>query len=202
MHELTNNLTQWIIQYGNISLFILLAVGIVGLPIPDETFMVFTGLLIAKGHLSPVASMIAAFTGSICGISLSYLLGRTAGNFLVKKYGAKIGLTAHKIQIVHNWFERIGKWTLFFGYFFPGIRHLTGYVAGITRLEYPRFALFAYCGALIWVTTFLSIGYFFGERWEQWIQAIDRDVWIVICILLGISLLYFLVRRWRHSSRS
>lgn len=202
MHELTNIITQWIIQYGNISLFVLLAIGIVGLPIPDETLMVFAGLLIAKGHLAPLSSLLAALAGSICGISLSYLLGRTAGSFLVKKYGPKVGLTSANVQKAHSWFERIGKWALFFGYFVPGVRHLTGYVAGITRLEYQRFALFAYCGASIWVMTFLSIGYYFGETWEQWIQAIDRDIWIFICMLIGISLIYFLVKRWRDSSNS
>ena len=35
----------WITEYGYIALFFLLMLGIVGLPIPDETIMVFSGYL-------------------------------------------------------------------------------------------------------------------------------------------------------------
>ena len=50
-----------------------------------------------------------------------------------------------------------------FGYFIPGVRHLTGYIAGTTALEYRHFAVFAYTGGVAWVLAFIAIGYFFAE---------------------------------------
>ena len=46
------------------------------------------------------------------------------------------------------------------------MRHFTAYAAGISELEPPHFALYAYSGALIWVSTFIGLGYFLGERWK------------------------------------
>ena len=62
---------SWITQYGYIGLFCLLMFGIVGVPVPDELIMTGAGYLIFKGYLHPVPTVVVAFTGSACGISLS-----------------------------------------------------------------------------------------------------------------------------------
>lgn len=162
-HETLNHITQVLLQHGNIALFILLALGIVGLPIPDETLLVTAGVLLAKGKLSLTITPLIALLGSVCGISISYCIGYFPGRYVVKKYGHWMGLTEPRIDRAHYWFERIGIWAVFFGYFIPGVRHLTGYVAGALQTDFKKFALFAYLGAAVWISTFMSIGYFLGH---------------------------------------
>lgn len=154
-------------QYGSIALFFLLALGIFALPIPDETLLVLSGLLIAQAKLPLVPTLIAAYTGSMFGITLSYILGFFVGKKALFRFGGYIGITHEKMKKVHEWFERFGKWTLLFGYYIPGIRHLTGFASGSAYLKYWEFATFAYTGAIIWVSTFLSIGYFFYQQWQH-----------------------------------
>lgn len=174
MEYLQDSFTHWLLEYGSIALFFLLALGIVALPIPDETLMVISGVLIHQGYLCPLPTVIAAYAGSMCGITLSYVLGYTAGHFIVKRYGKWVGITDQNLQKAHNWYEYYGKWTLTFGYFIPGVRHVTGIFAGMTELEYPVFALFAYTGAILWATVFLSIGYFFGPYWAHILGFMDE----------------------------
>ena len=50
------------------------------------------------------------------------------------------------------------------GYFIPGVRHFTAIVAGTSKLELHSFALFAYSGATLWVSTFVFLGYHFGPQ--------------------------------------
>lgn len=191
MDVLLNNeiLSNWLIQYGSIALFVLMVVGIIILPVPEETLMVIAGVLMKRGSLNIPTTLLAAYAGSMCGITISYLLGRTAGHYLVNKYGDWVGLTHERLEKVHAWFEKFGKWTLSFGYFIPGIRHFTGFACGMTELEYKQFALFAYTGALLWVTTFLSFGYFFGnyccDLFESLEISIDK---IIIFIFIAIAL--------------
>lgn len=156
-------LSTWLLEYGSFALFALLAAGIIAVPVPEESLMIVAGILMGQGNLSIGSTIISSLSGSICGITVSYLIGRTAGHYLILKYGKWVGFTEKKLKKAHEWFERFGTWALLFGYFIPGVRHLTGLCAGMTDLEPPRFALFAYVGALLWVSTFLSIGYFFGE---------------------------------------
>lgn len=162
MHHLFETASAWITSYGGIALFCLLALGIVGLPVPDETLLVFVGVLIAKGKLNMFTTLIAAFAGSCLGITLSYILGYALEKLFIEKYGPWIGITEKKLAKVRYWFDKIDKWALFFGYFIPGVRHLTGYIAGTTEMSFRRFITFAYLGAFVWCVTFLTIGYVSG----------------------------------------
>lgn len=158
---------HWLSAYGYFGLFGALALGIVGLPIPDETLLTLSGYLVFKGQFSFVPTFFTAFSGSICGISLSYAIGRSGGYYVVQKYGPKFHITAEKLQSVDAWFEWVGKWMLMIGYFIPGVRHVMALVAGSSKMRYPVFAGFAYFGGIVWSTTFILLGYFLGESWHQ-----------------------------------
>lgn len=150
----------WILQYGSIILFLLLALGIAGLPIPDETILIASGWLVCQGKLSLFPTLFAGIMGGICGISLSYLFGnKLAHLFIKKKWGRALGLTEKRRILVHGWFKKYGKWTLVFGFYIPIIRHLTGFVAGSVDEKFSQFALFAYLGAAVWASLFIIIGY-------------------------------------------
>lgn len=190
-------LSHWLIHYGSLSLFILLVAGIIILPVPEETLMVIAGVLMRKGSLCIPNTLLAAYAGSMCGITISYLLGRTAGHYLIRKYGGWIGLTHERLEQVHAWFEKFGKWTLTFGYFIPGIRHFTGFTSGMTQLEYNKFALFAYSGAFLWVTTFLSIGYFFGNYCFSLFEDIEISIDKIILFSIAAIILYILYRQFK-----
>jgi len=178
-------LIELLSHHGYPIIFVLLMLGIFGLPIPDEFLLAFAGALISKGRLHLVPTILSATLGSMCGITLSYALGRTAGIHLVKKYGSRFGLTDEKINHVHMWFESAGRWVLTFGYFIPGLRHIMALIAGTSKLELPVFATFAYTGGFIWSCTFILLGYFVGVRWAY----MSREIHYLALI---ISFLFFL----------
>lgn len=184
----------WITQYGYAAIFGLLIFGIVGLPIPDETLLTFSGYLIYRGNFSPLWAFASAVVGSGCGMTISYTLGRVFGMAVLHRYGKYLHITPQRLERVHAWFGRIGHWALTFGYFIPGVRHLTAYAAGMSELEPHQFALFAYPGTILWVTTFLSLGYFLGERWE----AVENNIHhylVIASISLGVLIVVYLL--WR-----
>jgi membrane protein DedA with SNARE-associated domain len=83
---------HWIAHYGYLALFGLLRLGIVGLPVPGETLLTFAGYLIFRGKFALLPTLAAAFFGSVCGMSLSYGLGRTLGRALVERLGHRLHL--------------------------------------------------------------------------------------------------------------
>jgi membrane protein DedA with SNARE-associated domain len=145
----------------------LLVFGIVGLPIPDEFLLTFVGYLVFRQKLAFAPALGAAFAGSACGITLSFLIGRTAGAWVVHRFGRWIHVDQADLNRAHDWFERLGGWSLTFGYFVAGVRHFTALAAGMAGYEPPKFAAFAYSGALLWTTTFIGLGIFLGERWHE-----------------------------------
>jgi len=177
---------QWITRHGYAGIFSLLVFGIVGLPVPDEWLLTFSGYLVFRHTLRFLPTFGAAFLGSACGITVSYSLGRIFDTVILVRYGWVFHLTPERLARVHSWFEKRGRWTLLVGYFIPGVRHLTGYVAGVSELSFVNFALFAYTGAFCWAAVFITLGYVLGEQWDRVIGSLHQTtVWIVALAVAG-----------------
>jgi membrane protein DedA with SNARE-associated domain len=189
----------WVAAHGYGALYLLLALGVVGLPIPDETLLVFTGYLIFRGNLHPVGAFAAAVAGAWTGISGSYLLGRTLGAGAVHRYGKYVHFTEDRLAYVHRWFDRIGHWMLVAGYFIAGVRHFTAVVAGMSKLEFPTFMAYAWSGGAVWVTTFLTLGYFLGEDWRQVAELIHRYIWYGSVTIIAATVLWYVL--WKRRSK-
>jgi membrane protein DedA with SNARE-associated domain len=193
------SLFAWITHYGYVGIFAMLMLGIVGVPVPDETLLLFTGYLIFTHELQPLPAFLAAFLGSICGISVSYTLGRTLGFYLITRLGRYIHLEPEKLDHVRAWYERKGKYALIVGYFIPGIRHLAAYVAGSSKLPLPVFATFAYLGGMLWTASFVTAGYVLGDEWARLSASIHRYALIVAgVVIVTAGVAFLLIRRRRH----
>lgn len=193
-------LLQYILNHGYSGLFGLLALGVIGLPIPDEALMAIAGYLISEGKISYTYTLLAAFSGSITGITFTYGLGRYLGLPLIERYGKYIRITPQRLDAMHAWFERYGRFALPVGYFFPGIRQLTAYFAGMTDMPYKKFSLYAYTGSLLWVITFITLGTIIGQDRE--IIAFLFRRYSAILLTIGITglLILALIRIWRTTS--
>jgi membrane protein DedA with SNARE-associated domain len=195
---------DWIVLHGPAALFLLLLLGVVGLPIPDETLLVFCGYLISKGRMQAAETFLAGVAGTWCGISLSYTIGRTFGLGVVHRFGKYLHITEERLGKVHVWFDRIGHWALFVGYFIAGVRHFTAIVAGISRLRFRSFAMYAWSGGVLWVASFLTLGYFLGERWKEVAELVHKYVLeaSVVLILASAGVYYVRVRNARKSNNN
>ncbi len=188
------NLLDQVHQYGSLGIFLLLAAGIIALPVPEETLLVLSGILAVSNKLPVVTTWIACMAGSIAGISTSYILGRTIGHFAVLRIMKKMGISEKYLTQAHAWFSRIGKWSLLIGYFIPGVRHFTGLVAGTTELPYRTFAVFAYTGAILWTNCFFWFGYHFGtDAINLGTELVNRyGLWLLLpfVIFIGVVMLF------------
>lgn len=76
---------------------------------------------------------------------------------------------------------------LIVAYFIPGIRHITGYFSGMTKVSYKKFAVSAYLGAFIWTTTFISLGRVLGANWNKYNEI--SKWYLLIAVLIAILLI-------------
>lgn len=197
-----NKFSDIVVHYGYAGLFTTMLIGILALPLPVETILVLAGVLAGRGKFSIVLVALSALAGCLSGISLSYLVGLTAGAKLLTRYGRYVRLTPEYVERAHNWFQTTGEWILLFAYFVTGIRHLAGLFAGMSRLEYRTFALFAYLGGTLWVTVFLSLGYILGDRWESAMAFVHHYTYIaLLAAAIGLGVAYLVKRRFRKSKR-
>jgi len=197
----------WISRHGPLGLGSLLALGVVGIPLPDEILLTFAGSLIARGQLPLPGTLLAAIAGAAVGITLSYAAGRFAGARLLGA-GARRGLIPpRRVDATRRWFERTGRWGLVVGYFVPGVRHLTALVAGSVGLPFPQFATFAWLGAALWCCTFVTLGMALGREWHLVADVLHHhlvqlgiSVAVAIAVVVGLGWLRRRLRAQDHDA--
>ena len=182
-----HHITAWLAHYGYWVLFIAPTMELIAVPLPGETLMTYCGLLVQQGRLNWGLSILVASSGVITGITIAYCVGYYLGAPFFKKYGKYVHLDEERISHVDRWFERYGEGVLLVSYYIPGVRHLSGYFAGITRISYRKFALFAYPGAVIWVSVFISLGRALGLNWHTYKGSIEQY------LLVGATVVMILV---------
>lgn len=161
-----------------------MSMGILGIPIPDETILTFTGYLISQNKLVFLPSLISAFIGSAIGVSISFLLGNKYGYQIILKHKKFFHIDENKIIKTQKWFNAFGKWFLMFGYFIPGVRHLTALIAGSSKVKFSLFAKYAFTGALLWSTTFLFIGINVGKQWQNLIFDLHQHIKLALLLII------------------
>lgn len=195
-------LLGWISRYGPQAIFGLQVLGIVGLPVPDELMLTIAGTLVRAGRLPFAPTLAAAMGGAMAGITISYLAGRYIGLAALRRI---VHIPDEPLRRVERWFHRSGGWLLTFGYFIPGVRHVTAIAAGSSGLGYGTFAAFAYPGAIFWSSFFVTTGYVLGDRWRPAFQAVIGNVRLVVAVAAAAYTAYLVIAaaRWyrRRGSR-
>jgi membrane protein DedA with SNARE-associated domain len=186
-------------HYGYFGVTIALIGGIIGLPIPDEVLLTYVGYNVFLDKMAYLPSVLSAFSGALGGISLSYFLGIKLGLPFLHKFGPKFHISNERIVKTKALFSKFGPALLFIGYFIPGIRHVTAYLAGINSFSFKKFALYAYSGAIVWCFTFITLGRFLGEKWRiaAFYLLKNRMVIIPAAVLLFVLVLIYWKKRKR-----
>lgn len=151
---------DFVMHYGYFAVYIFFALGIFGLPLPDELVVAFIGHLSAVGTLNYFSAFVITILGVLTGTLFTYTIGRKVGKPLLMKYGKWISLSPKRLQKVDSWFNKYGSWAITIGYFVPGMRHMICYMSGSSGVDIRRYLVFASIGTFISSITFLTIGYF------------------------------------------
>ncbi|UUZ92484.1 DedA family protein [Paenibacillus sp. P25] len=184
-------------QYGYLVLLIGLPLDAIALPIPPgNTTLTYTGYLAYKRTLDLRPAWLAAFAGSALGVLITYGIGYRLGMPLVERFGKWLSMRPEHLEKTRAYYEKYGNRSLIVSFFLPGIRQFIGYFLGIIRVPFRIFALYAFIGAALWVTAFMSIGYAFGEQWQYILLQMERRMKYVL-IAAGLILLAVILLKWR-----
>ncbi|WP_408010469.1 DedA family protein [Pseudalkalibacillus sp. A8] len=176
------NIMAAIENYGYWIILLTLFCGIVGIPSPEETFLVLIGMLTAQDHLQLVWTVISAFSGSLSGMLIAYIAGRFLGLPFLNKYGRFLKITPELWEKASTQFRRYGTLTILFGLFIPGVRQLAPYIAGTSRYPFTVYIFFSIIGSALWAISYIFVGFFIGDQiplhYLPWIGVVALVVFI------------------------
>ena len=130
--------------------------------LPGDSLLFAAGAIIANpdSGLNIIMMCILLIVAAILGDLVNYHIGNFIGPLAFSgKYKL---LQKEYLDKTQAFYEKHGGKTIIYARFVPIIRTFAPFVAGIGTMSYLKFATFNITGGVLWVTSFLFIGYFFG----------------------------------------
>jgi len=193
--ELSRFVVSMISTFGYTGIFITMAIESACIPLPSEIIMPFAGYLVTTGQFTMLYVTLAGAIGNVAGSIVAYYAGVWGGRPFVERYGPYFLVSHHDLDVADRWFAKYGEAAVFFGRMLPVVRTFISLPAGVARMNFPRFILFTFIGALPWCYLMAYIGLKMGERWDQ-LRDYFHQFDIVIGLSLALALGYFLWSHW------
>src|SRR3982750_2522132 len=142
--------------------------------LPGDSLLFVVGALAAVGgmHIGLVMGVLIA--AALCGDNVNYWVGRWAGTRVLARW-----INPLYLKRTHDFYERHGGKTIIIARFMPIVRTYVPFVAGLGAMPYLRYLAFCVVGAVAWVGSLCTAGYFFGN-----IPAVKANLTLVIMAIV------------------
>lgn len=175
--------------------FLLLLTGF-SIPISEELLILTAGAVVSiciPDHFYKF--LIMSYMGALFSAWIAYGLGKRYGENIYQMPWFKRFITKEGIQKLQKFYEKYGILTFIVGRFCPGgIRNILFMTCGLGKMPFSNFIIFDGIAALLSVSFFFTLGYFFGIHYKDIIHLIKTYDLIAISIM-GIIVLGILLIR-------
>jgi len=196
------DLTPLISQWGYAAIFLIVILGNVGLPVPEETVLTVSGYLIWHGRLRLLPVLVVAISSAVIGDNAAYWLGRRYGRLVINRF---IRIKPERVERMQAFVMRYGILAVFVARFVAGLRFMAGPLAGSTGLSPIRFFIGNLLGAAVYVPIAVAAGYGvaygLGDRLER-LRRLAGDAGSALLVGLVIVAAAWLWLTLRARSRS
>lgn len=186
----------WIISgLGYAGIVLAMAIESACIPLPSEVIMPFSGYLVSQGRFTLWGVSFAGALGCTIGSALAYAVGAYGGRRFILRYGRYVLISPHEVERADRWFARYGIAATFISRLLPVIRTFISLPAGIARVPFGRFLLYAFLGSFPWSWVLAYVGMLLGEHWEQ-VGGVLHSLDAVIVIGVALAAAWFAWRHW------
>ena len=182
--------TTLIEHFPYVGIFILLILGEIGLPFPEDATLVLSGFFIAQKVTKPLPTVIVVYCGLLLTDFSLYWVGKKYGRKVIEHKRFRRILSAERLLTLEEKFKKWGIYVVFVGRHFLGIRAQIFLAAGVMRMSTLKFIMADAASAILTMTLMLGIGFWGGNS----IQILQKDVKRIEHI--GILILAILFTGW------
>ena len=198
--QLVDFVINAIIQGGYLSVFVLMTLESMLIPIPSEVIMPFAGYLVFLNDLNFLLTSLVGAAGNLLGSVIAYYIGLRVGRNAVLKYGKYIYLNENHLKMAEGWFSRHGDKIIPLSRCLPIIRTYLSLPAGFAKMNFKKFAAYTFLGSLPWSFALTYFGLLLGNNWKT-ILGFTQYADIVVIVGVAALVTWFLLRRRKLTIR-
>ena len=192
-------MTQHLIDYGLVLLFLLIAIESAGVPLPGETALIAAAIMTRPergGHWSLWLVIVVAAAAAIIGDNVGYWLGRVGGRKLISRWGFAERYAAKALPPAERFFQKHGAKTVFFGRFIALLRVTSAWLAGISKMHWWLFFLWNALGGIVWAAGVSLLAYWAGKAAADAVS--HYGLYAVVAIIILVAVGYVVLRIYRR----
>jgi membrane protein DedA with SNARE-associated domain len=177
-------------HFPYLGIFLLLVLGDVGLPFPEDATLILSGFLIAQKVTKPLPTLLIVYAGLLLTDFSLYWVGKKYGRRVVEHKRFRRIISGDRLLRLEEKFKKWGIFVVFIGRHFLGIRAQIFLAAGVMRMPSLKFIMADAASAIFTITIMVGIGFWGGSS----IQVLQKDVKRIEHI--GILILVILFTGW------
>jgi membrane-associated protein len=190
LQTIVNQYGVWV--YAILFLIIFVETGAVVMPfLPGDSLLFVAGAIAGIGGLNLPLLMGLLITAAILGDALNYAIGKKIGPKVFQWENSRFFNKA-AFEKTHAFYEKHGGVTIIVARFMPFIRTFAPFVAGVGAMTYSKFFSFNVIGAILWVVSVTTLGYWIGNT--EWVQKNFSVVTLAMIIIPGLPAVFEFLR--------
>lgn len=158
---------------------------LIGFFLPGDTLLFAAGFFAAQGRIGLAGSITVIVLGAFLGNIVGYEIGKRNGKRIFSRDDSVL---FHKkyVDSAEQFFTKHGGKAILFARFVPIIRTLAPLMAGTAKMEYRKFIIYNFIGALLWGVSLTMVGYWAGRIVGQYFN-IDKYLFPVILLATALT---------------
>lgn len=181
---------QIVTHLGYVGIALILVLGGLGLPIPEEAPVILAAVLSKSGKMFWPLALATCLAGVLLGDFVVYLLGYFYGERVMSLRLTRRLLTRAREAQIKGYFQRHGFKILILGRFAVGFRTAAYLTAGILQLPPLRLFLTDLVAASLSTFLIFGLGYVFAQQIANGIREVQHYIAVAIAVGLVALLIY------------
>lgn len=195
--HISEHLQQIIANYGSGVYAVLFAIvfcetGLVVLPfLPGDSMLFAAGSIAAIGGMNIFVLISLLIIAAVFGDFVNFEIGKHFGRKLFANPNSRIFKQSY-LKKTEDYYVNYGGRTIIIARFIPIVRTFAPFVGGMGEMSYREFVKYNLIGAVLWVTMFTALGYFFGQ-----LPVVKNNFSLILIGIIVVSLLPMIIEIWR-----
>jgi membrane protein DedA with SNARE-associated domain len=194
--------TAFIGHFPYAGLFVLLVLGGIGLPFPEDATLILCGFLISHDIVKPVPALVVVYAGLLCADVTLYFIGKKYGRRIVTHKRFHRILSPERLSKIEDQFKRRGGLFILIGRHIAGLRAQLFLTAGVMEMPLLKFFIADAFSSIFTIALMAGAGYAGGNSLQVLRKDLTRTGHAAVFILVIALVIYLFYRFFRSGKET